>query len=52
MMAQSMKRFFIAVPKEDGSVELHPMKEWLRQHPSEVPDPGDKRVYFAAKRKA
>lgn len=32
-----MKRFFVAIPKEDGGVELHPMKEWLRQHPIEVP---------------
>lgn len=34
----AIKRFFVAIPKEDGGVELHPMKQWLRQHPSEVPD--------------
>lgn len=32
-----MKRFLVAIPKEDGGVELFAMKEWLRQHPSEVP---------------
>lgn len=32
-----MKRFNIVVAKEDGGVELHPMKEWLRQHPQHVP---------------
>lgn len=32
-----MKRFNIVVPKEDGGVELYPMKEWLRQHPQLVP---------------
>ena len=32
-----MKRFNIVLPKEDGGIELHPMKEWLRQHPDRVP---------------
>ncbi|CAN5815690.1 hypothetical protein BH11GEM1_BH11GEM1_29570 [soil metagenome] len=32
-----MKRFNIVVPKEDGGVELYPMKEWLRQHSHLVP---------------
>ncbi len=32
-----MKRFLVAIPTQDGGVELHAMKEWLRQHPSEVP---------------
>lgn len=32
-----MKRFYVAIPSESGAVELHPMKEWLRQHPVEVP---------------
>lgn len=33
-----MKRFLVAIPTADGSgVEVHPMKEWLRQNPSEIP---------------
>ncbi len=33
-----MKRFLVAIPTTDGGgVEVHPMKEWLRQNPSEVP---------------
>jgi len=32
-----MKRFNVIVPIEDGGVEVHPMKQWLRQHPAEVP---------------
>lgn len=32
-----MKKFLVASATEDGGVELHPMKEWLRQHPEEVP---------------
>jgi Endonuclease NucS C-terminal domain len=32
-----MKRFNVVIPKEDGGVELYPMKEWLRQHPDQVP---------------
>lgn len=32
-----MKRFNVAVAKEDGGVELYPMKEWLRKHPLQVP---------------
>lgn len=31
------KRFLVASATEDGGVELHPMKEWLRQHPQEIP---------------
>ena len=27
-----MKRFNIVVAREDGGVEVFPMKEWLRQH--------------------
>jgi hypothetical protein len=30
-----MKRFNIVIAKEDGGVEVYPMKEWLRQHPDE-----------------
>lgn len=32
-----MKRFNIVVAKDDGGVEVYPMKEWLRQHPEHVP---------------
>ncbi len=32
-----MKRFNIVVPKSDGGVEFYKMKEWLRQHPEQVP---------------
>src|SRR5690606_9831497 len=34
---QIMKRFYIAIPNESGAVELHPMKQWLRQQPAEAP---------------
>lgn len=32
-----MKRFNVVIPKEDGGVEIHPMKEWLRRHSEHVP---------------
>lgn len=32
-----MKRFIVVIPREDGGVEVHPMKEWLRQHPDYIP---------------
>jgi hypothetical protein len=32
-----MKRFNVVVAREDGGVEVHPMKEWLRQHPEHIP---------------
>ena len=32
-----MKRFNVVIPKEDGGVEVYPMKEWLRQHPDHIP---------------
>lgn len=32
-----MKRFNVVVSREDGGVEVFPMKEWLRQHPQQVP---------------
>ena len=32
-----MKRFNVLIPKEDGGVEVYPMKEWLRQHPEPFP---------------
>ncbi len=31
------KRFNVVIPKADGGVEVHAMKEWLRQHPEHVP---------------
>ena len=32
-----MKRFNVVIPREDGGVEVYSMKEWLRQHPDQVP---------------
>ena len=32
-----MKRFNIVIAKNDGGVEIYPMKEWLRLHPDRVP---------------
>lgn len=32
-----MKRFNVVIPREDSGVEIHPMKEWLRQHPEHLP---------------
>ena len=32
-----MKRFNVVIPRDDGGVEFHPMKEWLRQHPERAP---------------
>ncbi len=32
-----MKRFIVVVAKEDGGVEVYPMKEWLRQHAQHLP---------------
>lgn len=32
-----MKRFNIVLPREDGGVEIYPMKEWLRQNPQHLP---------------
>ncbi|HEY85017.1 MAG TPA: DUF91 domain-containing protein [Chloroflexi bacterium] len=31
------RRFNVVIPKDDGGVEVHPMKEWLRQHPEKIP---------------
>jgi hypothetical protein len=37
-----LKRFNIVVTRDDGGVEVHPMKEWLRRNPEHLPaDPGD-----------
>jgi hypothetical protein len=32
-----MKRHNIVLARDDGGVEVHPMKEWLRQHPEHIP---------------
>jgi hypothetical protein len=32
-----MKRFNVVVPLADGGVEVHPMKEWLRNNPAHLP---------------
>src|SRR4051812_34710254 len=32
-----MKRFNVVISKDDGGVEMYPMKEWLRRHPLEIP---------------
>jgi endonuclease len=36
-----MKRFLVAIPTDDGGVELHPMKAWLRDNPSDLPSGSD-----------
>lgn len=36
-MAITRKNHFVLMPQEDGSVVMHPMKEWLRQNPTNVP---------------
>ena len=32
-----MARFIVVKANTDGGVEIHPMKEWLRQHPEHIP---------------
>jgi hypothetical protein len=32
-----VQRHSVVIPREDGGVEVHPLKEWLRQHPQEIP---------------
>lgn len=32
------KRFNVVIPREDGGVELYPMREWLRAHPERFPE--------------
>jgi hypothetical protein len=34
---EGVKRFNVVVSKDDGGVELYPMKEWLRQHREHLP---------------
>jgi hypothetical protein len=31
------KRFLVVTKGQTGAIELHPMKEWLRQHPDQIP---------------
>lgn len=33
----SIQRHSVVIPREDGGVEVFPLKEWLRQHPNELP---------------
>lgn len=33
-----VQRHNVVIPREDGGVEVHPLKEWLRQHPDVLPD--------------
>jgi hypothetical protein len=35
------KRFIVVVAREDGGVELYPMKEWLRRNPAHLATPTD-----------
>ena len=32
-----MARFNVLIPRDDGGVEVHPMKEWLRLHSEHIP---------------
>jgi Endonuclease NucS C-terminal domain len=32
-----VQRHNVVIPREDGGVEVHPLKEWLRQHPEVLP---------------
>lgn len=32
-----MDRFIVVLPKENGGVEVYPMREWLRNNPHEIP---------------
>jgi endonuclease len=31
------QRHSVVIPRDDGGVEVYPLKEWLRKHPDEVP---------------
>src|SRR5689334_7955950 len=33
----AVQRHSVVVAREDGGVEVYPLKEWLRQHPDEIP---------------
>ena len=32
-----MRRFIVVIPRDDGGIEVHLMKVWLRRHPEAVP---------------
>jgi len=32
-----VQRHSVVIPREDGGVEVYPLKEWLRQHPEQTP---------------
>src|ERR1043166_82457 len=32
-----VQRHNVVIPKDDGGIEIYPMKEWLRQHPDVLP---------------
>jgi endonuclease len=36
-MASTRKAHLVLIPRDDGSVAMHAMKEWLRQNPSHIP---------------
>jgi hypothetical protein len=45
---QKAKSHFIVLKNEQGNVEQHPMKEWLRRNPQDLPngiDPSDRTSY-------
>src|SRR5690242_290867 len=33
----SVQRHNVAIPTEDGGIQIQPLKEWLRQHPDALP---------------
>lgn len=35
---EEKKRFIVMLAREDGGIEFHPMKRWLRLHPERVPE--------------
>lgn len=37
-MASIRKSHYVLLPREDGSVAMHSMKEWLRQNPEHIPE--------------
>jgi endonuclease len=32
-----VQRHSVVIPREDGGIEVYPLKEWLRQHPEQTP---------------
>lgn len=33
-----VRRFYVVLPSDRGDMEVHPMKQWLRQHPELIPE--------------